>query len=46
MSDLISEYKKSGIVSNRPRYSNFVCGDRIYFTGEEFNAIIDRGLLK
>ena len=35
MPDLIDGYKKPGLVSDKPWYTNFVCGDCSRYTGEE-----------
>lgn len=38
MSDLIDGYKRSGLVTDRPWYTSFYCGDCALFTGEECNG--------
>ena len=43
MSDLIDEYKKSGLVSSHKYYESMVCGDCIYFTGEECEGQLNEG---
>lgn len=43
MSDLIDGYSKSGLVSNKEWYENFVCGDCYYFTGEECDGFSNEG---
>lgn len=43
MSDLINEYNKSGIISDRQWFLSFVCGDCIHFTGEECNGCRHEG---
>jgi len=41
--DIIEGYQKSGLVSDRPWYNGFCCGDCILFTSEECNGIANEG---
>jgi len=43
MSDMISEYQKSGLVSDRPWWEKFTCGECANFTGEECDGCTNEG---
>ena len=43
MSDLIDEYKKSGLISDKPWFYHLVCGDCAHFTGEECDGTKNEG---
>lgn len=43
MSALINEYQKSGLVSDKPWYLSFICGDCSFFTGEECDGCKNEG---
>ena len=40
---LIDEYKKSGVVSDRPWFSTLTCGECSFFTGEECDGVANEG---
>ena len=43
MSDLIDQYKRSGLVSSKQGFEHLTCGDCQHFTGEECDGFQNEG---